>query len=126
MLVFHLYLNAFANEDTIFMRESHGRHRRAKAGDKKWGGIDVTSIKVGDKELRKDAKFGADETLMTVPLPSPVAPGGTLEMAFEFKSRLLDHLLAANFHRAVDKLIGCFDDRARALYGSPAEAASKA
>jgi coenzyme Q-binding protein COQ10 len=36
---------------------------------------------------------------------------------FEFKSRLLDALLAANLSRAVERLIGCFEDRARALYG---------
>jgi len=39
------------------------------------------------------------------------------EIDFEFKSRLLEHLLAANFHRAVNRLIGCFEDRARVLYG---------
>ncbi len=39
------------------------------------------------------------------------------DIDFEFKSRLLDGLLKANFHRAVDRLIGCFDERAVALYG---------
>ena len=39
------------------------------------------------------------------------------EIDFEFKSRLLDGLLAANFHRAVDRLMACFEDRAKALYG---------
>jgi coenzyme Q-binding protein COQ10 len=41
------------------------------------------------------------------------------EIDFEFKSRLLDVMLSANFNRAVDKLIGCFEARARALYGAP-------
>jgi coenzyme Q-binding protein COQ10 len=36
---------------------------------------------------------------------------------FEFKSRLLEALLAANLGRAVERLIGCFEDRAKALYG---------
>lgn len=36
---------------------------------------------------------------------------------FEFKSKMLELLLAANFHHAVNRLIGCFDDRAKALYG---------
>lgn len=36
---------------------------------------------------------------------------------FEFGSRLLQTLLAANFERAVARLIGCFEQRARALYG---------
>ena len=39
------------------------------------------------------------------------------EIDFEFKSRLLDGLLAANFHRAVDRLMTCFEDRAKAMYG---------
>jgi coenzyme Q-binding protein COQ10 len=38
------------------------------------------------------------------------------EIDFEFKSRLLDSLLAANFNRAVDKLIGCFEARAAKMY----------
>ena len=37
---------------------------------------------------------------------------------FEFKSRLLDGFLAANMDRAIDKLIGCFEDRAKVLYGA--------
>jgi coenzyme Q-binding protein COQ10 len=47
-------------------------------------------------------------------------PNGTsieFEIDFEFKSRLLQTLLAANFHHAVERLIGCFEDRAKALYG---------
>lgn len=46
--------------------------------------------------------------------------GGTrveFDIDFEFKSRLLDGLLKANFHHAVDRLMTCFEDRARALYG---------
>ena len=41
----------------------------------------------------------------------------TFEIDFEFKSRLLQGLLATNFHRAVNRLVGCFEDRAKALYG---------
>jgi len=37
---------------------------------------------------------------------------------FEFKSRLLDALLAANVHRAVTRLVACFEARAKALYGT--------
>ena len=36
---------------------------------------------------------------------------------FAFKSRFLDAMLEANFDRAVNKLIGCFEKRAEALYG---------
>jgi coenzyme Q-binding protein COQ10 len=41
----------------------------------------------------------------------------TFEIDFEFKSRLLQGLLAANFNRAVARLVACFEDRARVLYG---------
>ena len=46
--------------------------------------------------------------------------GGTrieFDIDFEFKSRLLSGMLAANFHHAVDKLMSCFEARAQALYG---------
>jgi coenzyme Q-binding protein COQ10 len=36
---------------------------------------------------------------------------------FEFKSKLLTRLLSANFHHAVERLIGCFEARAGQLYG---------
>ena len=48
-------------------------------------------------------------------------PGGTLiefSIDFEFKSRLLDTILAANARHAADRLIGCFEGRAKRLYGS--------
>lgn len=50
-------------------------------------------------------------------------PNGTMvefSIEFEFKSRLLDAFLAANMDRAIDKLIACFEARARVLYGAEA------
>ena len=47
--------------------------------------------------------------------------GGTkieFDIDFEFKSRLLSGVLAANFHHAVDKLMSCFEGRARSLYSA--------
>ena len=35
---------------------------------------------------------------------------------FEFKSRILQAVLEANFNRAVDKLINCFEAQAKRLY----------
>ena len=45
------------------------------------------------------------------------------DIDFLFKSRLLETLLRANFGHAVDKLIGCFEARAKTLYGTEAAAA---
>lgn len=48
--------------------------------------------------------------------PHPAGCRVMFEIDFAFKSRVLDALLAANFNRAVDKLIACFEARAAALY----------
>jgi coenzyme Q-binding protein COQ10 len=48
--------------------------------------------------------------------PDPAGCKVGFEIDFEFKSRLLDALLAANFNRAVDKLIACFEARAAETY----------
>lgn len=48
------------------------------------------------------------------------APGQTrveFDIDFQFKSRLLEALLSANFAHAVERLMSCFEDRAKALYG---------
>src|SRR5579862_938152 len=44
-LPLHLYLNAFKNESSLFMQESNGEMRGAKASATGWGWIDVSSIK---------------------------------------------------------------------------------
>ncbi len=41
----------------------------------------------------------------------------TFEIDFEFGSRILRAILAANFERAVAQLVGCFERRAQTLYG---------
>jgi coenzyme Q-binding protein COQ10 len=48
-------------------------------------------------------------------------PAGTrveFDIDFAFKSRVLQALLAANFHHAVERLMECFEARAKALYGT--------
>jgi coenzyme Q-binding protein COQ10 len=49
--------------------------------------------------------------------PDPAGTRVEFEIDFLFKSRLLEALLAANFHHAVGRLMACFDARAKALYG---------
>jgi coenzyme Q-binding protein COQ10 len=53
-------------------------------------------------------------------VPHPRGAELRFEIDFEFKSRLLTALLAANFRHAVDRIVGCFETRAKALYGSGA------
>ena len=40
------------------------------------------------------------------------------DIDFAFKSRILEALLAANFGHAVERLMGCFEARAKSLYGA--------
>ncbi len=55
---------------------------------------------------------------------TPEGDGARIEFTidFEFKSRLLDAILAANLHTAAERLIACFEARAKALYGAAATA----
>ena len=49
----------------------------------------------------------------------PDGAGAKVDFAidFEFRSRLLERLAAANAGRAIQRLMGCFEARAKALYG---------
>jgi hypothetical protein len=103
-LRFHLYLNAFKNNRTIFALESGGQLRGDRAGTKPedWGWIDVLSMKTSDgRDLKPGSRFlqpdgypfpggtlGLDETVLSVPLPSPVPPRGEISLSIAFRSRL--------------------------------------
>lgn len=49
--------------------------------------------------------------------PDPAGTRIEFSIDFEFKTRLLDALLKANMNGAVERLIGCFEERANLLYG---------
>jgi hypothetical protein len=85
-MVFHLYMNAFKNNQSTFFKESHGEHRGNDAHDKGWGAIDVTKLVVGGVDLTK--QLVVDDTLGTVKLPTPVAPGATVDVEVEFTTKM--------------------------------------
>lgn len=90
-LPFHLYMNAFKNERSVFMKESRGQHRSARASDAGWGWIDVTSIEIGGEELRARGRHlgpDGDETVLEIPLVTPVEPGATVTVKFAFTVQL--------------------------------------
>jgi hypothetical protein len=92
-LYFHLYLNAFKNDESLFLRSPFGAGRSGQHGSK-WGYIDVKRLYA--RELESDlwparsAKSPGDpddETDVRVPLSAPLEPGKrlTLEVDFEVK-----------------------------------------
>lgn len=91
-LRFHLYLNAFRNARSTWMRE---RDNLPKKNRPAWGGIDV--VRVEDLEgsawpepweiIAPDDGNPDDRTVMRVALPEPVPPGESISLVLEFEVR---------------------------------------
>ena len=91
----HLYLNAFRDEHSTFLRESHS-HRGTDFDFAHPGGIEVTSFRTeAGVDLRPQAMFSScddanpdDKTVLVVPLPEPVEPGESATFHVDWVSRL--------------------------------------
>lgn len=97
-------LDAEAGVGFSFLKERFSTRVRRDAVNRQ---IDVGLISGPFRRLTNRWRFLPDD-------------GGTrieFDIDFQFKSRLLEALLAANFHHAVERLMTCFEDRAKALYG---------
>ncbi len=94
-LYFHLYLNAFKNNRTVFLRSPFGAGRSGH-GASKWGYIDVKRLAVREmggadvwpKRIADAVDDPDDETDVRVALPREVAPGETITVDFDWKSQL--------------------------------------
>ena len=88
-LYFHLYLNAFANDETVFMRSNKPGFRGGRYPET-WGGIDIRSLKVFGRAATVTHTPGdsKDATDIRVPLSYPVDPGKEAYIQIEFVSRL--------------------------------------
>ncbi|HHM23795.1 MAG TPA: M1 family peptidase, partial [Bacteroidetes bacterium] len=95
-LRFHLYLNAFRNNKSTFMRESGGRSRGFRLDKDGWGFIEVNSITLpGGQDLtgrmeyiQPDDGNKDDKTVFRLPLPEPVPPGGSIVVNIRFTGKL--------------------------------------
>ncbi|HYM21713.1 MAG TPA: M1 family metallopeptidase [Vicinamibacterales bacterium] len=83
-LQFHLYWNAWKDDRSTFMREAALAGRRSGAPDADRSRIDVTSIRLNGADVTASQHFIApddgndgDRTVMAVPLPQPIGPGGS-------------------------------------------------
>jgi len=95
-LRFHLYLNAFKNNRTTFMKESGGSHRGFMAEDNRWGYITIDRFRIRDGSdlapamafLQPDDGNADDRTVMKVDLPSPLAAQETIVLEIGFTAKL--------------------------------------
>jgi aminopeptidase N len=86
-LVFHLYLNAFKNESTIFMKEAGPEHRGFGYDPRYPGWIEVNQVRLaGGEEL--NLRVESDGTLARAGLPVAVQPGETVRVMVEFTAQL--------------------------------------
>lgn len=93
-LQFHLYLNAFKNERSLYMIEEGGHHGTFSMTDSsEWGWIDMVDIRLADGN-RLSWSFvpfpdaPEDETVIQVDLPFAVKPGDSLVIDYRFISKL--------------------------------------
>jgi len=94
-LQFHLYMNAFKNNRSTFIREQGGRAGILEK-HRAWGWIDVTSIKIsngpdltsGMEFIHPDDGNEDDQTAIRVPLPKPLRPGQEIQVEIEFITQL--------------------------------------
>jgi len=100
-LQFHLYMNAFRSEKSSYMRERGG----VSSAFNDWGGIDLKRITLSDgtdltnagQYLHPDDGNAADQTVMSLALPKPVAAGETLRLHIEFVTKLPRLLARSGF-----------------------------
>ena len=103
----HLYLNAFKNTASTFVRESGGQLRGDRMSDKAWGWIDVSSFKLASGEdLTAAIRFehpdddnADDRTVIRVALPQPVPPKGELTFEVAFKAQLPEVFARSGYKR---------------------------
>lgn len=98
-LRFHLYLNAFKNTLSTFMKESGGQLRGIGINEKDstvWGWIDIERIRIRDGDdltaklgyIHPDDDNADDRTVARVVLDDPVLPGQILSLEIDFVAKL--------------------------------------
>jgi hypothetical protein len=102
-LHFHLYLNAFKDLDSTFMREAAISRDQGLLkqwllipGKEKWGWVDIDKIQiVSGADLtplisyaHPDDSNSLDQTVVRIPLPQAIPPKGTIELSVDFTSKL--------------------------------------
>lgn len=100
-LQFHLYLNAFRDENSTFMREGGERHRGfSSSREDRRGGIEIIRMMLDEpggqaadltdslRYIQPDDHNPDDRTVVAVRLPEPVPPGETVRIDIDFEAHL--------------------------------------
>ncbi|MBN1352484.1 M1 family metallopeptidase [candidate division KSB1 bacterium] len=95
-LQFHLYMNAFKNSESTFLKESGLNRWGSRDELEDWGSIAVDSMRIvggGDlgaamQSYQPDDGNGDDQTVLRVPLPKGIKPGKTIELDIWFNVKL--------------------------------------
>jgi hypothetical protein len=95
-LKFHLYMNAFKNQSSTFFAESRGAHRGMRSEKHGWGSIDVSRVRVDGRDVT--AQWKVDDTVATLPLAEPFAPGSTHAIEIEWKTLLPKVYARTGYH----------------------------
>jgi hypothetical protein len=121
-LPFHLYLNAFKNETSLFMRSAKGKLRGERTSEAGWGYIQVDSVQVGGIELVgklvKQDPADPDETVAELTLPAAVEPGAKIDIHFKFTAQLPE-VVARTGHKGEFHLVGQWFPKIGVLVGPP-------
>jgi hypothetical protein len=117
---FHLYMNAFKNESSLFMQTTRGEMRGAHASDSAWGWIQIDSMQIGGVEQVSRLKFPnlPDETVVELPLAQSVQPGQTIEIAFKF-SEQLPEVFARSGYKGEFNMVGQWFPKIGVRVGPP-------
>jgi hypothetical protein len=94
-LWFHLYQNAFRNEKSTYLEERENKHQAA-ALEGNWGWIEIDSIRIvgglditaSMEYLQPDDGNEEDRTVARFLLPHPVAPGDSVRLQIDFRTKL--------------------------------------
>jgi hypothetical protein len=103
-LRFHLYLNAFRDKRSTWARETE--HDFSRLEENGWGSIEIRRMAIaGGADLTKSIRFihpdddnADDRTVISVPLPVPVAPGASITLDIDFFDRLPHVVERTGYH----------------------------
>lgn len=95
-LYFHLYPNAFASEETTFMKESGGEMRGDTMPENGFGSMTLTDLRTTEgvslmqrlQYVQPDDGNVNDKTLVKVHLPQPVNGGESVTLKLKFEVKL--------------------------------------